>query len=304
MPTTIDPERLRQVRKARGLTRPALASKARLDKQTIYRIERGNEPKPIRPANLQKLAKALEIDPDVLTSAKPIPTDLARSRPVADDTPYQLNVRVQPAVRNAYELAARRYGASVQKIAQLAPLLFAIVAEASLARRQSKVDECRAKIEELNETAGDLPYCDFLPTENDIVGWEEASILDKDIFGRTLPNSTDRTNPFAAYLDALAERYAPDDVTVTAVGPTSSDYRVCRHAAKALGNGEDALVEALLDGEIPLHLMPRRLTDEQRLSWLREHKSSVAESNQANPEDMPEQLPRYLDLSQVVDIDL
>jgi DNA-binding XRE family transcriptional regulator len=110
MMQTIEPQRLKQVREIRGYTRDELGKKARLNKQTIFRLEKGEAPKPIRKKNLDRLAMVLDVGVDVLTGKKPLPVLTAKPQGPMDESSYQLNVRVSPAVRNAYELAARQYG--------------------------------------------------------------------------------------------------------------------------------------------------------------------------------------------------
>lgn len=108
----IEPERLRQVRKVRGLSREMLAGKARLTAKTIYRLEKGGEAKPIRQANLERLAQALGVDPNFLTGEEPGTIDIGEATVPIDGTFYQLHVQVNGNVRNAFELVARRYQVS------------------------------------------------------------------------------------------------------------------------------------------------------------------------------------------------
>jgi transcriptional regulator with XRE-family HTH domain len=165
MAQVIDAERLRQMRKHRGFTQEELAGKARLNKQTVYRLEREN--RPIRDRNLERLAQGLVVDPEVLTGEKPIPLDASEPRAPADEIAYQLNVRVDAPIRNAFELVARQYRVSVPKIAQLAPLLFVIVAEASLKRHGKKLDEFEATLDRVAEAASDFPHLQLQTSEQE-----------------------------------------------------------------------------------------------------------------------------------------
>ena len=131
----LDPERVRKLRDRLSLSQEGLAKRAdNLNKQTIYRLEKRRSP--VRKGTLGRLAQALGVDPEVLTGEKPIPSDASQPSASEDEASYQLNVRVDAAVRNAFELVARRYKISVPKIAQLAPLLFVIIAEQSLKHRR------------------------------------------------------------------------------------------------------------------------------------------------------------------------
>jgi transcriptional regulator with XRE-family HTH domain len=288
MAQVIDAERLKRIRKLRGLTQDELAGKARLNKQTVYRLEREN--RPIRKRNLDGLAQGLVVDPEVLTGEKPIPLDDSQPSAPADEIAYQLNVRVDAPIRNAYELVARRYGASVPKIAQLAPLLFFIVAEASLKRRCEKLDEFEAALDRVKEAAWDLQLPLITGHQDKGIEGERASIEHRDLFGERfyrhgVSQSLDEgeDNPFEAYLKALTATL--DDITVRAVDPTSTEYRVCSSEAIHLAEGDEQVAEWLLNGEVPIHRMPRGLkTEEERIAWMRQNKISVRKV----PEEIPE----------------
>jgi transcriptional regulator with XRE-family HTH domain len=293
-------ERLKRLREARGLTQGQLAKKARgVNPRTISRLENG-ECSPHR-RTIERLAKALEVDPEVLTGERPMPPGIGQPSAPAEDVSYQLNVRLPAPIRNAYELAARRYGVSVSKIAQLAPLLFVIVAEASLKLRGDKLDACSAKHKELEEAASQMPYLDLdigLYEDNlmEFVA-EEDSIAAKDVFGRWLLKATppEGANPFVTSLKTLAEQYTGDEAAVNAVGPGSTDYRVCRSAAVKLAGGDEALADSILNGEVPIHQIPRGLSPEQRIAWMRENKRPLPEIEDGSPEEVPEELLEYGD---------
>lgn len=289
--------RLRQLREARSFTQEGLALESGVSERTLSRLENG-ESSP-RKVTGERLAKALRVDPAILTGEKPIPPDLAHTGASVEEAAYQLNVRVRPAVRNAYELAARQYKVSVTKIAQLAPLLFVIVAEASLSHRRAKLSECQTKMDELREAVDKLPRGN-VPMEDDDIWWEEEESLSKnEVFG---PNAADSDNPFATYLEALAARYAGDDVSIDAVAPNWTGYRVCRSAALALAEGDEALRDSLLTGEALIHQIPRGLTSEQRIAWMLEHKTMAREFEEEPSEETPEELP-MLDIP-ILDLDI
>ncbi len=306
MVQTVDPERLRQVRIMRRLSREALATKAKLTAKTISRLEKGDEAKPIRQANLERLAKALDFAVGVLTGEEPMPSVAGHLGSAAEEAAYQLNVRVDGAVRNAFELAARRYGVSVSKIATLAPLLFVILAEASLKHRSKNVAECQNKYDEYLEAKSQIPYHIPVYELGSEIGAEEHSIRINDIFGRTLwntaPDNWDRNNPFATYLQALTAG-RDNIIKIGAIGPKSTDYRVCR--LEAVGLAGDEFAEALLDGEVPIHRMTREVESgavTERIEWMRQHKTSVVKVAEEPPHDVPERPP--IDPSLVIDIEL
>jgi hypothetical protein len=221
----------------------------------------------------------------------------------AEEAAYQLNVRLDAAVRNAFELAARRYGVSVSKIATLAPLLFVILAEASLRDQSKKVEQYWAKRDEFDAIDSQLPQLEesiVFVSRDDEVHDIEDSIAKNDVFGRrlwrTMPDDWDRDNPFATYLRALTS--GREDITICAVGPKSTDYQVCRSEAERLAGEEFA--DWLLDGEVPIHLMlralPKQAGIEDRIAWMREHKISVVKVEEETPIDVPEVPAIALDL--------
>jgi transcriptional regulator with XRE-family HTH domain len=78
MGQTMDPQRLKQLRKSRGLKQYELAQKAQLNPQTVYRLE--SERRPVRKRTLEHLAQALQFDPEVLVGEKPMPLGVPLSR--------------------------------------------------------------------------------------------------------------------------------------------------------------------------------------------------------------------------------
>lgn len=136
MSQIIDQTRLKALRADRGLSQAQLARKAKLNKQTMYRIEAG-EHRHVRSRTVENIAKALAVDPKVLTGELPMPeSDAKATQPTPDTGDYVINVPVDGAIRNAFTLAALRYRMPIARIVELAPYLFVVAAEASLERRK------------------------------------------------------------------------------------------------------------------------------------------------------------------------
>jgi transcriptional regulator with XRE-family HTH domain len=82
-------ERLKQVRFRCGLTQDGVAQKARdtrknqtpLNKQTVYRLEKGTVM--ARKETIARLARALEVDPEVLVGEKPSQAHLRIKPPIS-----------------------------------------------------------------------------------------------------------------------------------------------------------------------------------------------------------------------------
>jgi transcriptional regulator with XRE-family HTH domain len=302
----IEPQRLKQIRKARGLTQDELARKAALNKQTIYRLETAAGS--IRQANLEKLARSLDVAPEVLTGAAP-PPEINRPPLSAEEAAYQLNVRVDAAVRNAFELVARRYRVSVTKVAQLAPLSFVMLAEASLRERRRKLseyEEALGRLGDLGAGIARLPTLSNLYEQERAVEAERKSINHNDLFAKDVAdpwngaNQADDENPFDSFLRALAAR--TNEVTVNIIAPSVTDYTVCRTTAMELVDGDEELAGWLLHGEVPIHRIPKGLKSiDERKDWMRENRIDVRKVD----ETVPEAYPGDLDFSDlVIDLDL
>lgn len=297
-PMTIEPTaatRLRQLRGQRGWSKARLAKESGVSARTISRIENG-EYSPHR-VTIERLAKAVDVDPGVLTGERPMPTIAGHPTATSAEPAYPFPIRVHPAIRNAYELAASRYHVSVPTLARLAPLLFTIVAEGSLRDRSAEVDEARIKAEAAAVAIGKLP-CHGSYVVFDAIEEEEDSIRKKDVFGRRLadPVSKDRDsdNPFVTYLEAEAARFGGGEITINAIGPTLTDYRIFQRAALALAGGEQGLADEFLSGRVLIHQTLRGLTSEQRNARMRDLEEF--------PEQVPEEIAEYIDPSLAIDL--
>jgi transcriptional regulator with XRE-family HTH domain len=292
MMQAIDPHRLKRTRTSHGLTQDELAKKARLNKQTIYRIESGpveSEKRQRRKGTIERLARALNVDPEVLTGEKPIPTDTIQPAGPTDESAYQLNARVSGAIRNAFSLVALRYKISVSRIVELAPFLFVLAAEGSIRRRRELLDELEGAFDCASRLRPNFPHLPFWIAEtyeqSEAVAAEEKSIADRDLFGATIPDHVfalyksraeepqydeDEDNPFVAYLKELAANHG---AAIDVFGPRSTWYRVCQAEANDLAGEDERLANGILNGWVLIHDMPRELLKKdavsERLEWMR-----------------------------------
>lgn len=98
----ISPQRLREVRKGQPLrtSQAQLAKKSIVGKRQIQRIEGSSEELvAIQDGTLNKLAKALGVDVDVLTGIKPVPESIrplavARTTTIVTSPPEKIDVRL------------------------------------------------------------------------------------------------------------------------------------------------------------------------------------------------------------------
>ena len=228
------------------------------------------------------------------------------SRPLGD---YRINVRVDGVVRNAFSLTAMRYQVPITRIVELAPLLFVLVAEASLERRRAKLAELKEALSRAGTLAEDFPYlpnsirADF--SAEDAFLAEERSIEKRDIMANRLPDDIfwlhdavdpdydeGEHNPFVLYLRQASP--AAPLASLSRFDRSSTEYEVCREDALKLADGHEDLADSILDGVAMLHDMPRDLLDpdagDARTAWLRE-KWEACRANMLNLDDILEGTP-------------
>ena len=289
----IDPKRLHDLRRKKRLSRPQLAERSGITARTIQRWE--NEPEKsqkTREDTLNRLAKALGVEPGVLTGELPLPKFDKAPNP----KPVQIGAQVAPKVRLAYDLIKRRYGVSATEVINMAPLFFALLAEGSLAWRREKLKELKEGIDRLKQIGGFWSEDDFYPpfavtvSDEDIAA-EENSIDKVNLFGEhllgcvtyDLDPSTD--NPFASYLRKLK-----GELDITGVDVDSDDlmfgaplkfpdYDLCRDELDSIANGSASAKVALETGyarlsEIPDELMAED-AGEKRAKWLEDKLSGT-----------------------------
>src|SRR5688572_7985473 len=99
----IDPSALSKLLKDKGLSLADLAKRARMNKQTIWRLTAGKVTK-ARDRTIEEIARVLKVDRRVLTGEMHAPELSSESEAVASK--FQLNVRVNPVARNGLNLVA------------------------------------------------------------------------------------------------------------------------------------------------------------------------------------------------------
>ncbi len=275
----INPDRLRTVREKKGFTRPQLEKRSGITVRTIQRLEQEpHRSQKTREDTLNRLAKALSVEPGVLTGDLPLPE--FNKSPVSDPA---------PKVRLAYDLIKRRYGVSRTEIINMAPLFFVLLAERSLAWRREKLKEAKEAYQHLVEIDGF--WCGGLHGVQSYMDEEievaENSIDEDDLFGDQFntPSLIDgffdpsADNPFAQYLRKLANKPAIRNVVDVDDGVLNiaSDfkfphYEICSEELNHITNGSEYAKRTLETGcariaEIPEKLMAED-AGEKRAKWL------------------------------------
>ena len=289
MALPIRPELLRELRRRQGLRLHTLAERAGISKDSVWRIENGMQPGN-RADTQRRLARALNVEPAMLTGERPLPE-------VAPAPRGRWTVEVSQAARNAAILAARRYRVAEALIVELAPLLFVLAAEESLGRRRAVLAELESALAKAAEAGDNMPHLagigETAEAVRAAVAAEERSVSARDLLARDLDpdmlaalgdvgGDSGADNPLAAFLAENARRVsigAPDLAAVAGVTDAGASATLCGAEALEAACGDAALAAAVQDGRIALGEMPRALWQDPagRLDWLREQiKTSIS----------------------------
>ena len=292
--------RLRKLRKLKNLSRARLADLSKVSVRTIQRLENAAQDNTTPRGNtVEKLAKALQVEPGVLTGELPLP-DSGRA-PVAEPQRVQIGAEIAPKARLAYDLVKRRYGVTATEIINMAPLFFTLLAEGSLGRRREKLAEANEAISRLDQIEDEVGYRLFggattVALNADML--EEESINEADLFGEHLFSDSHVTfvdepfdpgtgNPFASYLRTLtADLKRPGVVDVErntlsygAPWLKFPDYHICGAELDGLAHGSPNAQRALETGCTRLSAIPDELmaedAGEKRAAWLEERLPNI-----------------------------
>ena len=287
-PFEIDPESLKALRTGKGWSRRQLADRSRVSERQLARIESAHDPVPVRMTTFKKIAQALGVDGEKLSGANSVPRNPEKLEDVG------LRVRVSPQLQLAYDLVSFRYGPTRREIVELAPLLFVLLAEGSLAWRLERAEKVDALIGRLQELGRHTAlYCaSFLEYVQEGNECERASISKPDLMGNDVRREEWGDGyegvPFCDYLCKLAEDmriagivdFYPDTSDATVGFETiwgAEPYEVCRDVLGEL-TGESKLARrALLHGDVRLSQIPKELLSPEakdaRVAWLEERQS-------------------------------
>ena len=287
----IDPSRLRALRDSRNLSRDKLASQSGVSARQIARIEGQDTPTAHRPQTLDRLARALDAKPGVLTGEEPLPP----SRPLPD--PVRFSGYMGSATRLDYDLVSRRYGVNTKQIIELAPLLFTMLAEGSLAWRREKLEQVEQALSDLRNLADEHSQLYFTRLQVDIdtgCGIEESSIDQADVLGDVVRGEENEfswsdavydVTPFADYMCKLANDIGQPDIIsfedldyslpnfvyrdeIYGVEP----FRLCGKDIDEITGGSKHARWALVCGDVRISDIPHELVSEeardQRVEWL------------------------------------
>ena len=294
----IDPNRLRTLRQRKKLSRPDLERAAGITVRTIQRLE--NEPdesKTTREDTVLRLAKALDVEPGVLTGELALLD--AEKAPVAEPDPVRIGAQIAPKVRLAYDLIKRRYGVNATDLINMAPLFFTLLAEGSLAWRRRKLKRTKRRgirrLSKMQDEIGNRMFGLVAEYAYEAYLLEKESIGKADLFSDHLfddhgyaindlcdvPVDSTKENPFANYLRKLTKDL-PDTGIVSVDEGTlniSSDFRfpyydICKAVLNKIANDSEIARSSLETGYARLSEIPEKLNaqvaNEERQKWLEE----------------------------------
>ena len=292
----IHPHALRALRERERLTRAELAERSNVPERRIAQLE-SSAKKTIR-STAEALAKALGTNVETLSQdGSDLPLD-----PGTGAEPVRMAVTPSTQLRLAYDLIGHRYGPSRAQIVELAPLLFALVAEGCLARRRrclKEVDQAADRLRQLANGESQLYFTPYLLDVEHGAGLENESVESVDLLGDKVREddwawqnfAEDELNgvtPFADYLCKLAKELDADGIVD--FFPTESEatvgldaiwgaepYQVCGDILTELTGGSKHARWALAYGDVQLSRMPRDLLHEDakdaRVKWLEDRLS-------------------------------
>ena len=284
------PAVLSELRRRRGWSRRQLAEAARVSVQLVEKAEKGPEPSQMRTHAVSRLAREFGVGETVLRGEDEVPPLTAMPPEAA------MNLPASPALRLTYELVKRRYGADSKDLFVLAPLLFVLLAEGSLAWRRRKLAAAREASEALDALGcqhATLYFGRYQQAVEVGMAAEEKSINFADVLGSKVWNddmaefhgfSEDDTNitPFADYLQELADEIGLPEVVRfggsllfidQGLHPWGTNpYEVCRGELEKVASQSPAAQAALEWGDVRLSEIPPGLREdeavEKRVAWL------------------------------------
>ena len=281
---TVNPNVVRQLREGKRLARTRLAAKAKLSERQLRRIEESDAPAvSVRDNTLMNLARALEVEPSVLSGESLAPKVTPRQAPAERSA---IRAMIEPKARLGYTLLKQRYGVNATDLINMAPLFFTLLAEGSLAwRRQQLADAEEAMERAVAFGNGHLSFMNAAHIVQDGLVSERDSIEALDLFGEKIGDDTGRwgcdsstSNPFANYLRKLADDLGKPDVVGVGHGELGflsleyPDYDICGSELDTITNHSSQARWVLEVGHARLDQIPSDLRGEdaaeQRAAWL------------------------------------
>lgn len=264
---------IKALRISRGLTRGELGERAGISERQLARIEAGevdltrDDRTAVR--QITSLAAALRLPVKDLYGSTATARRVLHPEPRSEPT-MPVSAAVSPQTRLGFALLRMRYGWTIAQVMEVAPLVFALVAEGSLARRQRRQRELEAACEQARPEIRS-----FLSDLRRQLAVEAASIDRRDLRDDDLEKGGDLggplrdgdLDPFCRHLFELARDLAADCPRETPAPPAHEPRR-----------GERWLLAWMFREELN-----RAASTSERARWALEY-------GEANLFDMPQEL--------------
>ena len=309
---SIYPERLLELRTRMKFSRQELANKSKVSPRQIARLESGSVPSDTaRESTINRLAKALKVEPGVLIGEIPMPEAIPPSGAKTGER-VQLSALVMPEQYLQYALIKRQYGINPTTLFHAAPMMFALLAESSFMWRREKLKEIEEAADQLHDLGiGHLSFAKGAADRARAGAYHQNKSIEKgDFFGDDISSEGielrydhDTNNPFADYLFYLAEKINNPDVvdvhdeSAEMSGPLKNFPRVgvCDGELSMISGGSMAAKAALEGGYVRINDIPDELWADDakslRANWLKDHlpeKQKELYERLSNPFDLPE----------------
>ena len=196
----------------KALAREASTGKRKVSERTISRLRSGTGAGGVR---LQTIRGAMPTSGARHAIGHPDGRNFQRrtQMPKLPLLETRWNIRLPTAIRNAYTLVAIRYRVSGARIVELAPLVFLLMAEQSLASRRQRLKEMREAYAARTELAWQARYLPldaaFDAALEDIYEAEQASIDKRDLFAETLRHDGERLRAGELRMDYDKDEHNP-----------------------------------------------------------------------------------------------
>ena len=291
----IDPKRLKFIRRARKLTQPELYSLSGVSPRTIKKYESEKDANISDPnlSTIEKLCKALRVEPEHLTGAAELPEKL---KSIKETKTTRRSFTLRMGKRTELELIRRVYGVTPEQVINMAPFLFTLLAEGSLKWRREKLGKLNGALDE----CADVNHLSFIASNRsnvDYINHESDSISQNDILGKQLIDfwsdlgevifDPDQGNPFSDYLCEMVDEIFQDNPDAENKLLVERDVETDELPFYALLQGEMDKVcadnhlcrEAIRWGDISIKDIPDGLQKEPRKFevWLRENTSKTTQ---------------------------
>ena len=278
----IIPETLKHLRRKRGFSQQKLAEEAGIDQKTVARIEVGKGGE-TRGKTLRRITEALRVKPETLAEA---PDADARHdeefRKKFGAGVFNRKLRLDGEVLISYDLVKENYGVGMQKIINVAPMLFTLLAEMSLNERRRRAEEAEEAIDAFNRVRPE--HIEGRSWEG---SYEKSSIAQRDLFARSIDwmevnrfYYEEERNPFSDFLTQLAEELGSENEAIDPEEIHFDPETVFDHIPlfesfrKSLTSGSTRADYALSRGKVRIGQVPKELCGEdenvtsRRVKWL------------------------------------